>query len=133
MKIRIVVDANVILSALLGGKPRFILFDVRFEFVASEFILEEVRKYIPLICRKTGVSAAEVERAIGLLPLAVVKKDYYKSYLTKAEGLIATIDPKDIEVLALYLKEGSFLWSEDKHFTKVEPKINLLKTERFVE
>ena len=34
---RIVVDANVILSALLGGSARFVLFDRRFEFVTAEF------------------------------------------------------------------------------------------------
>jgi len=34
--------------------------------------------------------------------------------------------------LALYLKEKTFLWSEDKDFEKVKPKINLLKTKDLV-
>jgi hypothetical protein len=29
MKIRIVVDANIIISAFLGGKPRFLLFEAK--------------------------------------------------------------------------------------------------------
>ena len=53
--IRVVVDANVILSALLGGSARFILFDPRFEFVTAEFTLEEVERYIPRVSEKSGV------------------------------------------------------------------------------
>ncbi len=37
--IRIVVGANVILSALLGGSARFVLFDPRFEFATTQFTL----------------------------------------------------------------------------------------------
>lgn len=40
MKIRIVVDTNIIISALLGGKARFILFDQRYAFIVSEFIVD---------------------------------------------------------------------------------------------
>lgn len=49
MKIKIVVDTNIIVSALLGGKPRFILFNPAFEFVIAEYTLKELEKYIPII------------------------------------------------------------------------------------
>ena len=132
MKIRIVVDANIIMSAFLGGKPRFILFDSKFEFITNEFILKEVKKYIPLISQKSGVPENEVRRGISFLPLKIVSKDYYKNYIKKARDLIGEIDKDDIDVLALYLKESTFLWSEDKHFEKVKPKIKLLKTKDFI-
>jgi predicted nucleic acid-binding protein len=45
MKIVIVVDANVILSALLGGSARFILFKTEFNFVTTKHTLQEVKKY----------------------------------------------------------------------------------------
>lgn len=132
MKIRIIVDTNIIISALLGGKPRFILFDPRFEFIANEFILREVKKYIPLISHKSGVSRDEIQKAISILPLNIVPADYYRDHINEATDLIGEIDKKDVDILALYLKEKTFLWSEDKHFEKVKYKINLVKTEDFI-
>ncbi len=132
MKIRIVTDANIIISALLGGKPRFILFDTKFEFITSDFTLKEVKRYIPLISRKSGVSKKKIKEGISFLPLKIVSRNYYKDYLKQAEELIKEIDKDDIDILALYLKEKTFLWSEDKDFEKVEFKINLLKTKDIV-
>ncbi len=43
MSIKIVVDANVIISALIGGSYRDILFDHRYDFLTAEFTLEEVK------------------------------------------------------------------------------------------
>lgn len=44
------------------------------------------------------------------------------------------IDLEDTEILALYLKEKTYLWNEDKDFEKVKKKIkiNLIKTEDFL-
>lgn len=132
MKIRIIVDANIIISAFLGGKPRFLLFDSKFEFTTAQFTIKEVEKYIPLISQKSGVSEKEIKRGISLLPLKIISRDYYKNHLKKAKSLIEEIDKDDIDILALYLKENTFLWSEDKDFEKVKPKINLLKTEDLI-
>ena len=54
MKIIVVVDANIILSALLGGKPSFILFDPKFKFITTEFTISEVKKYLPKQVREGG-------------------------------------------------------------------------------
>jgi len=132
MRLRIVVDANILISALLGGKPRFILFDPKFEFATNKFTLKEVEKYVPLISEKSGVPKREIKKGISLLPLKIVSKNYYKDYLKQAEKLIGKIDKNDIDILALYLKEKTFLWSEDKDFEKIKPKINLLKTKDLV-
>jgi len=132
MKIKIVVDANILISALLGGKPRFILFDSRFQFLTTKFTLKEVEKHVSEISQKSGVPEREIKEAISLFPLQIVSRDYYKDYLGKAKKLIQKIDPDDADILALYLKEKTFLWSEDKDFEKVQPKINLLKTEDLI-
>jgi len=132
MKIKIVVDANILISALLGGKPRFILFDSRFQFLTTKFTLKEVEKHISEISQKSGVPEREIKEAISLFPLQTVSRNYYKDYLGKAKKLIQKIDPDDADILALYLKEKTFLWSEDKDFEKVQPKINLLKTEDLI-
>jgi predicted nucleic acid-binding protein len=54
MKIIVAVDANILLSALLGGKPSIILFDGKYQFVTTKFTLEEVKKYLPRLERKLG-------------------------------------------------------------------------------
>ncbi|MEK7172860.1 MAG: PIN domain-containing protein [Patescibacteria group bacterium] len=132
MKNKVIVDTNIVISALLGGKSRFILFDSRFEFIASNFILREVRKYIPLISKMSGATTDEIEEAISLLPLLIIDEDDYQDYAFQAKELIGDIDKNDVEILALYLAKGDFLWSEDKHFEAVDYKLNILKTKDFL-
>jgi predicted nucleic acid-binding protein len=55
MKIIVAVDANIILSALLGGKPSIILFDGKYQFVTTKFTLEEVKKYLPRLEKKIEI------------------------------------------------------------------------------
>jgi len=68
MKIKISVDATSIISALIGGVSRNILFDSRFNFISTEHTLDEVRKYIYLISKKSGVGKKEIEESLSLLP-----------------------------------------------------------------
>lgn len=129
--IRIVVDANIILSALLGGSPRFILFDSQFEFITAKFTLEEVERYLPYIAEKSGVSAEELKEAISLLPLIIFSKERYSHMLPKARKALQDIDSHDADILALYYTEETYLWSEDKDFERVAPQMRLLKTKDF--
>ena len=79
MGIVVVVDANVILSALLGGKPSNILFDGRFTFVTARFTLGEVEKYFPRLAKKLGVVERDLENLLTKLPLEVCEKEFYKN------------------------------------------------------
>lgn len=132
MKILIIVDANVILSALLGGSARLILFKSEFEFATTKFTIEEVEKYLKVVVRKSGVSKKEAMRALSLLPLGVYSSNFYRLHLDKAKRLIGPVDPGDADILALCLKLNSYLWSEDKHFEKIENNIKLIKTENLI-
>jgi len=134
MKIKIIIDSNIIISSLLGGRPRFILFDFKFEFITVDFVLKEVERYIPLIAKKSGVSEEEIKEGFKFLPIKIIPFFQYQDYLKEAIKIMEDIDPDDSELLALYLKEKTFLWSEDKHFVKAKKKIkiNLLKTEDFL-
>jgi len=134
MKIRIVVDANIIISAFLGGKPRFLLFEPKFEFIAAPPALKEVQKHIPLISKKSGISEKEIREGLKLLPIKIMPLSYYREQIREAREIMKDIDESDTEILALYLKEKTYLWSEDKDFEKAKKKIkiNLLKTEDFL-
>ncbi|PJB99512.1 MAG: hypothetical protein CO077_01390 [Candidatus Nealsonbacteria bacterium CG_4_9_14_0_8_um_filter_35_12] len=131
MKILVVVDANVILSALLGGKPSDILFDGRFQFVTTEFTLKEVKKYFPRLEKKLEIPQRKLISLLEGLPLTIYAKDFYKDKLKEAKEVIAHIDKKDVEILALALKLETFLWSQDKHFEKAKYS-KLLKTYDFI-
>lgn len=132
MKILIVVDANVILSALLGGSARFILFKREFEFVTTNFTIKEVKKYLDVVVTKSGVSKKEIVHALSLLPIKVCSGNFYRAHRNKAKELINSIDPKDIDILALVLKLNTYLWSEDRHFEEIKNHIKLIKTESLI-
>jgi len=56
---------------------------------------------------------------------------YYKSEMEKANKIIGSVDKKDVDLLALGLKENCLIWSEDKHF-RDNGEINLIRTKDFL-
>lgn len=129
--IRIVVDANILISALLDGSAKFVLFDPRYEFVTTEFTLHEVYHFLSFISKRSGVSLRELEISVKLLPLIVYPRERYRHTLSKARKALKNIDIHDIDLLALYFVESTYLWSEDKDFEEIKPPIRLLKTKDF--
>ncbi len=120
MKLLIVVDANPIVSALIGGVSREVFFKRTFRFATSEFTIEEVRKFIPYISDKSGVEISEIERALSLLPLKIYKRKDYINKVREAEKLIKHLDEKDVDVLALSMKLNVPLWTHDRHFKGIK-------------
>jgi hypothetical protein len=66
----ITIDTNQMISALLGGKAREVIYSVHFRFCTTERKTWEVKRYIPLISTKTDVSEEEVFRAFELFPIS---------------------------------------------------------------
>jgi len=131
MKVHIVVDANIIMSALLGGKPSAILFDHKFQFVTTEFTIGEVEKYFPRLEKKIGVSQKAIKSALEKLPLRVYGAGFYEDQAKEAETMIGDIDEKDVDVLALALRLKTYVWSQDKDFERCGYE-KLLKTYHFI-
>ena len=127
MKVTVVVDANPIISALIGGASTEVFFDRRFNFVTTEFTLNEVRKYIPVISEKSGVKSEKILVALSFLPLTTVPEGDYGQNIPEADGMIGAIDKKDTRILALALALKAPLWSEDRDFENAKG-IILLKT-----
>lgn len=132
MVLTIVVDANPILSALLGGYARTILFDPRFCFITTEFTIDEVRGYFPLVAEKSGIPMDEIKEALTLLPFTVFKRTTYRAALPDAKRRIAHIDADDVDILALAIHVDVPLWSNDLHFIRVEPPMKFLRTRDFI-
>lgn len=131
MSIIIVVDANIVISALLGGKPSIILFDGTYKFSTTDFTIDEVKKYIPRLAKKLGVEEIKLYYLLENLPIFIYPRIFYKKEISRAKKLIGHIDPKDVDVLALTLKFETHIWSQDKHLEECGYK-KILKTYNFI-
>ena len=111
-----VVDANPLLSALLGGQAREVLFSGKITFFSSQHTLFEVEKYLPHVAKRIGCAELDLWREFQLLPVIAVQPREYDSVLKRATELIGQRDPKDVHVLALALRLGLPIWTEDRDF-----------------
>jgi hypothetical protein len=72
------------LSALLGGRPSSILFDLRFQFITTQFTLNEIKKYLPRLAKKLNISQKELKLLLEELPFLIYPKSFYNSELKKS-------------------------------------------------
>jgi len=116
----IAVDANPLLSAVLGGRALDVFDSSHVEqFITTSFTLDEVRNHIPMLARKPKLRAAglmerEMLVALEAIPVDVYTRDYYNDRLEEAKHRIK--DPKDVDLLALALKTGATVWTNDTDF-----------------
>lgn len=128
--IKIIVDATPIISALIGGASKEILFNPIYDFLTTEFTINEVRKYIPYISKKSKISPKQIKEALKLLPLTIYNRNFYSEKIENAKQLIEHKDKKDVDIISLSLKTPNPLWSEDTHFEGIK-EIGLIKTKDF--
>ena len=114
---RLVADANVLLSAVLGGRAGLVLKHKAVEEVlTTAFTMGEVQEYATELARTKGLSIDVVLLATATLPVTVVERNVYADLLPEAERWIGHRDPDDAEVLALSLHLELPLWSNDRDF-----------------
>lgn len=102
---KLAVDANPILSAIIGGKARSVFFDAgHISFYTTLFNFKEVEKYIPALASKRSLPLDYLYLALSTLPISVCDVEFYKDTLKKAERLIGDRDPDDVHLLALAMK-----------------------------
>ncbi|MFZ5649466.1 MAG: PIN domain-containing protein [Bacillota bacterium] len=111
---KIAVDANVILSFLIGGKAAKVFTNVKdVEFLTTANKIEEIQEYIPVLAKKKGLDRSTMETAFSLLDVKVITKEVYSSQIPIALDLIGKRDPDDVELLALALTLDCPIWSND--------------------
>jgi predicted nucleic acid-binding protein len=126
--VRLVADANVLLSAVLGGRAKLVFDNPQIEQILTAApTLAEVEEYATVLARKRRLPADLLLLAAAAMPVTVVEAAQYESSLPQARKLIGRRDPDDVEILALALHLGIPLWSNDKDFQ--ETGIELLTTE----
>lgn len=116
-------DANPILSAIIGGKALKIFLQRKIEFYTTDFTMTEVQRYIPYFSKRKNIPEVLLQLTLMTLPVNVFDKDVYRDTLSKANEIMGKRDPNDVHLLALALKFGIPLWSNDKDFERAEIEI----------
>ena len=129
---KLVVDANIFISALIGGKAAELLFNPNFDLLTTERTTWEVKKYIPKLAEYIEETSAHLLYLFELVPVRACQSKEYESSLSVAQRLIGDRDPCDIDILALTLETGVPLWSNDADFEKID-EITSYKTEDIME
>lgn len=119
---KIAVDANPILSALIGGKAQSIFRLPEITLVTTEHTIREVIGHIPDLAehiqeRGATVEPADLHFALVVAPLEVFDRNFYATHLKKAAKLIEKRDPEDVDLLALALKLSVPIWTNDQDYS----------------
>lgn len=114
---KLVADANVLLSAVVGGRAKDILTHPRVEeILTTSATLGEVQEYLAHLARKRRLSIDTVLLAAATLPVTVVERAVYAAKLGQARRKLGSRDPDDVELLALALHLRLAVWSNDRDF-----------------
>ena len=116
---KLVVDANVVISALIAdSKTRELIVTLEPDLLTPEFVYDEIENYTELIVQKSGMSPERVAQFIHLLfqYIEVVPAQEFYPHIEEAEAAIGETDPDDVLYVACALAEDAAVWSDDTDF-----------------
>ena len=114
---KLVADANVLLSTVLGGRARLILIHPGIQqILTTEHTFAEVEEYALVLGEKKRLRPDLLLLAVAALPVNVIARYGYSKSLPEAARRIGHRDPDDTELLALALSTGIPIWSNDRDF-----------------
>jgi predicted nucleic acid-binding protein len=115
--VQLVADANVLLSAVIGGQAALALRHDEVEQVFTPAAAyDEVSEYLPSLAKKKRLELDTLLLACAALPVTVVEPSDYEGTLATARHRIGNRDPDDVDVLALALTLKLPVWSNDNDF-----------------
>jgi len=117
--VKLVVDANVVISALIAdSKTRELVVMLEPELLTPEVIHGEIGNHEALIVEKSGMDADRVQQFIDLLfrYIETVPASEFYPYIEEAEEAIGDADPDDVLYVACALAREAGVWSDDSDF-----------------
>jgi predicted nucleic acid-binding protein len=115
--VRLAADANVLLSALIGGQAARVLTHAAVEeILTTEPTLAEVHEYAGKLAKKRRLSLDLVLLAAAALPVTMVARNVYAQSIAVAKKRIGERDLDDVELLALAVQLNIPVWSNDSDF-----------------
>lgn len=118
---RFVVDANIILSALISDSmTRRLLVELEDDLLTPAYVHAEIGKYTEMVAEKSGLSLAEVEDLIEILfkRIDIVPRSEVFESLQEAARIMRDTDPDDAVYLAAALERDAGLWSDDGDYVE---------------
>ena len=116
----IVLDANILIRAVLGKRVRELLLQnaATVKFFAPDVAYADARKYLPALLKKRGVKSAAAMTVLDILESIVrpLELDLYADLQQQALQRIAIPDADDWPVLACAMTIGCPIWTEDADF-----------------
>ena len=117
----IVLDANILIRAVLGRQVRQLLETYAghgIRFYAPEIAYAEAAKYLPPLLRKKGKSDADLPATFAYLQSLVqpILQDSYGLFEEEARQRLRGRDEEDWPVLAAALALSCAIWTEDTDF-----------------
>ena len=123
----LVVDVNVVLSSLLNKGDSFNVFALnelfgKFDFVAPEFLLTELKKHEEEFFKRSKLSKQEFKEVLEFIvgQITFIPKSDFSEFLPKAKELLSK-HLKDVQYVALALKLNCLIFSGDKVLKKLSP------------
>jgi hypothetical protein len=116
----IVLDANILIRAVLGKRVRELIVDNAnaVQFFAPDVAYSDARKYLPSLLEKRGVKREPAMAVLDALESIVwpLELGVYEGLKTQALQRIAMRDADDWPVLACAMTIGCPVWTEDADF-----------------
>lgn len=116
----IVLDANILIRAVLGKRARELIVDnaEMVQFFAPDVAYADARKYLPALLEKRGVNAQSALTVLNALETIVrpLELGVYAGLKVQALQRIAMRDADDWPVLACAMAIACPVWTEDADF-----------------
>jgi predicted nucleic acid-binding protein len=116
----IVLDANILIRAVLGKRVRELIVAnvATVQFFAPDVAYADARKYLPALLDKRGINSASAMEVLDTLESVVrpLGLGTYAGLQVQALQRIAARDAQDWPVLACALMIGCPVWTEDADF-----------------
>lgn len=118
---RVIVDANIVFSGILNSKGKIgdLLINSRkyLEFIAPNFLHEEIFKHYRRLCEISGMSLEQVRESEFQVckDITFISEEQIRlATWLESEKLVADIDPKDTHYVAYSKHFRCKIWSGDK-------------------
>jgi predicted nucleic acid-binding protein len=116
----LVLDANILIRAVLGTRVRNLLMDHAdsVKFFAPDSAYADAKKYLPALLQKRGVASKSAMVVLDMLVTLVepMELELYENLKEPALKRIAIRDANDWPVLACAMALGCAVWTEDSDF-----------------
>jgi predicted nucleic acid-binding protein len=119
----IVLDANVLMRAVLGKRARQLIIEHagHVAFYTPQIAYDDARRHLPTVFTKRGWNAEQLAAALTVLDslepvVHAVEEDFYAARRSAALARIEQRDPDDWPFLAVALLLDCPVWTEDNDF-----------------